>query len=175
LNDLGTESNAGERPPRDFWSLYTPQVQLTTVAGDKALPEINVEGLPPGSMIIQARMLLKFRILDNTSANLNSLNGAQNIQVRKQIDGSWLTGIVLSGGEMAIPASTRENGDVFMGTGNIADQIPGNGGQLEFRWASARAAQDSLNFNDAQMGVRIWYGIPPDALRGIEVSGYVVG
>ncbi len=76
---------------------------------------------------------------------------------------------------MAIPTSTRENGDVFLGTGNIADQIPGNGGQLEFRWVSARAAQDSLNFNDVQMGVRIWYGIPPDALRETEVSGYVVG
>jgi hypothetical protein len=104
-------------------------------------------------------MLLKFRILENTNANLNSLNGAQNIQVRKQVDGSWLTGIALAGGEMAIPASIRETGDVLLGIHDIASQIPAEGGQLEFRWADARAAQDSLNFNDVQMGVRVWYAI----------------
>jgi hypothetical protein len=159
LDLLETKLSSGERPPRDFWGHYTPQVQLTTVAGDRSLPGIAIEGLPAGAIILQARMLLKFRILENTNANLNSLNGAQNIQVRKQVDGSWLTGIALAGGEMAIPASMRETGDVLLGTHDIASQFPAEGGQLEFRWTDARAAQDSLNFNDVQMGVRVWYAI----------------
>jgi hypothetical protein len=156
LDLLEAKLSAGELPPRDFWSQYAPQVQLTTVTEDKALPEITIEGLPAGAVIIRARMLCKFRILENTSANLNSLNGAQNIQARKQIDGDWITGIALAGGEMAVQASTR---DVLLGTQDIASQIPASGGQVDLRWANARATQDNLNFNDVQVGVRIWYGI----------------
>jgi hypothetical protein len=159
LDLLEAKLSAGELPPRDFWSQYAPQVQLTTVTEDKALPEITIEGLPAGAVIIRARMLCKFRILENTSANLNSLNGAQNIQARKQIDGDWITGIALAGGEMAVQASTRETGDVLLGTQDIASQIPASGGQVDLRWANARATQDNLNFNDVQVGVRIWYGI----------------
>jgi hypothetical protein len=159
LDSLDMRLSAGERPPRDFWSQYAPLVQLTNLEEDKVLPGVIIEGLPAGIVVLQARMLLKFRILENTNTNFNSLNGTQNIQVRKPGSGSWWNGIVLAGGEMAVPASTRETGDVLLGTNDISTQIPTEGGQLDCLWAGARAAEDSLNFIDAQVGVRVWYAV----------------
>jgi len=141
----------------DLWSSYSTQVQLTTITGDKILPSITIAGLPPGVAIIRAIMIFKYRTIENTNAAVNGVSGAQNLQAEKAVGGSWVTGIALGGGECSVPASTRETGDVMMGTDDVSAQLPANGAVMNFKWASGRATQNNLNFNDVQIGLRVWF------------------
>ncbi len=143
----------------DLWSSYSTQVQLSSAVGDKSLPSITIADLPAGAAIFRAVMMLKFRTIENTNAAINSVSGAQNVQAEKAVDGTWTTGIALGGGECSAPASTRESGDVIMGNSDTKSQIPANGESIDFKWANAKSAQDNLNFNDVQVGLRIWFAI----------------
>jgi len=143
----------------DLWSSYSTQVQLTTITGDKTLPSIIIAGLPPGVAIGRAIMIFKYRTIENTGTAVNGVSGAQNLQAEKATGGSWVTGIALGGGECSVPASTRETGDVMMGTADISAQVPANGAVMSFKWTSGLAAQNNLNFNDVQVGLRIWFAV----------------
>ena len=143
----------------DLWSAYLAQIVLSTSAGDKPLPSITITGLPAGLIVARAVMMLKYRTIENTNAAINSVSGAQNIQAQKAVSGSWVTGIALGGGECSVPASTRETGDVMMGTDDISAQVPANGAVMSFKWANGKATQNNLNFNDIQIGLRIWFTV----------------
>jgi hypothetical protein len=141
----------------DLWSAYEPQVVLSSSAGDIDIPSIIIAGLPAGANIVRAVMMFKYRTIENTSDGDNNVSGGQNIQAQKAIGGSWVTGIALNGDECFVPATTRETGDVMRGTDDISSQVPGNGEEIDFQWASAEAADDELDFNDVQVGLRIWF------------------
>ena len=143
----------------DLWSSYSTQVQLNTITGDKTLPSITIAGLLPGVAIVRAIMIFKYRTIENTGTAVNGVSGAQNLQAEKAVGGSWVTGIALGGGECSVPASTRETGDVMMGTADISAQVPANGAVMSFKWTSGLAAQNNLNFNDVQVGLRIWFAV----------------
>ena len=140
----------------DLWSAYTSQIVLWSSAEDISLPSIIIAGLPDGAIIIRAVMMLKYRTIENTSENGNNISGGQNIQAQKAVDGSWITGIALEGDECSVPATTRETGDVMMGTDDISGQVPVNGAEMNFQWTEGQAADDGLYFNDIQVGLRIW-------------------
>lgn len=144
-------------PSIDLWSSISPQVQLTTAAGDKSLPSIVIAGLPSSVSIARAVMMVVFRTMENTNAAQNYVSGAQVIQAQKAVSGSWITALSFAGGELDVPASTRESGSVLMGMTDISSQIPANGATINFQWASALAAQNNLNINDIQLGIRIWF------------------
>jgi hypothetical protein len=143
----------------DLWSAYQPQAQLPAIAADVALPSITIANISAGATVVKALMFLKFRNVENTNAAVNSVSGAQNIQAQKAVAGAYITGIALAGGEMSVPASTREFGDVIMGTTDISAQVPANGAVMNFKWTSALAAHANLNFNDVQIGLRIWFSL----------------
>jgi len=143
----------------DLWSTYTTQVAVTSGAGDKALQSITIANLPTGAVVQKALMFFKCRNIENTNAAVNSVSGAQNIQAQKAVAGGYITGIALAGGEFSVPASTRESGDVMMGTTDISAQVPANGAVMNFKWTNALAAQNNLNFNDVQVGIRIWFSV----------------
>lgn len=94
----------------DLWTPYAAQVQLTAVAGNKALPSLTVAGIPNWAIVSRAVMLYKFRNIENTNAAVNSVSGAQNLQAQKAVAGAYITGIALAGGEFSVPATTREGG-----------------------------------------------------------------
>jgi len=141
----------------DLWSAYTSQIVLWSSAEDISLPSIIIAGLPDGAIIIRAVMMLKYRTIENTSENGNNISGGQNIQAQKAVDGSWITGIALEGDECSVPATTRETGDVMMGTDDISGQVPVNGAEMNFQWTEGQVADDGLIFNDIQVGLRIWF------------------
>jgi hypothetical protein len=130
---------------------------LTTSAEDISLPSILISGLPLGAKIARAVMLFKYRTIENSSDGLNSVSGSQDIQAQKAVDGSWITGITLGGGECFVPATTRETGDVMMGMDDISGQVPENGAEIIFQCTQGQAADDELYFNDVQVGLRIWF------------------
>ncbi len=138
----------------DFWSLPQEEVALTVAAGDKALPSVTVADLPAGATIVRAIAMFKFRMVENhTYAGVNSLDGAQEIQVAASVDAiNFVTG------QFTLAKTTREGGDVVIGVIDIAATVNANGAYA-FHWDLAKALQTGINFNDIQMGIRIWYSV----------------
>jgi len=138
----------------DFWSLPQEEVALTVAAGDKALPSVTVADLPDTATIVRAIAMFKFRMVENhTYAGVNSLDGAQEIQVAASVDAiNFVTG------QFTLAETTREGGDVVIGVIDIAATVNANGAYA-FHWDLAKALQTGINFNDVQMGIRIWYSV----------------
>ena len=155
-----TELKTGMLAVLDFWSGPVEEVQLGAAAATIALPGVAMEGLPLATFR-RAVAMLKFRIVENTAAGANRLDGGtvegvgQVVQVR-QADGSeWVDAIVFVDGQFGLEGQTREAGDVCIGSLDISDAIAGNG-SYELRWLLSKAAGDTLNFNDVQAGLRVW-------------------
>ena len=144
----------------DFWSNLQEEVQINAAGVTAALPAVTVDGIPAGATILRAIAMFKFRMLENTNAAANKLNGAQAIQVRIDTPGAWGNALNLVDDQFGIAASLREGGDVCIGSIDISSIVSGNDG-YELQWANGRADQDFLNFNDVQVGIRIWYSVPP--------------
>lgn len=142
----------------DFWSDPQEEVQVTSVAGDKTLPSVTIADLPSGATIVRAIAMFKFRMVENTYAGVNSLNLAQNIQVRDDTPGTWRDAINLVDNLFTLADSAREGGDVMIGDNDIAVEVDGND-TYEFQWYQAVADQDNLQFNDVQVGLRIWFSL----------------
>lgn len=138
----------------DFWSLPQEEVALTIAAADKGLPSVTVADLPGAATIVRAIAMFKFRMVENhTYAGVNSLDGAQEIQVAASVDAiNFVTG------QFTLAQDTREGGDVVIGIIDIAATVNANGAYA-FHWDLAKALQTGINFNDIQMGIRIWYSV----------------
>jgi len=138
----------------DFWSLPQEEVALTGAAGDKGLPSVTVADLPGDATIVRAIAMFKFRMVENhTYAGVNSLDGAQEIQVAASVDA-----INFVNTQFTLAQDTREGGDVIIGVIDIAATVNANGAYA-FHWDLAKALQTGINFNDVQMGIRIWYSV----------------
>lgn len=143
----------------DFWSDPQEEVQLTNVAGDKALPDIVVAGIPAGATIARAAVMFKFRAVENTNAAANKLNGAQDIQIRTAAGpGAWNDCINFLDDMYGLAATTREGGDVFVGDINVAAVVTGNG-TYNLQWDEAIADLGNIQFNDVQVGLRLWFSV----------------
>lgn len=143
----------------DFWSALVQQLQLTgTLQANLALnANVVITGLPAGATIIRAVVIFMCRAIENTNAAANSLNGNQSIQVNFA-GGAFLSAINLLNGEIAVAASTREMGTVIVGSVDVKATVTGNG-TCTFQIDAARAAQNNLNFNDYQVGVRVYFTV----------------
>jgi hypothetical protein len=142
----------------DFWSAAQEEVQLTAVAGDKALPDITVADLPAGATVVRAIVMFKYRVIENTNAAANKLNGAQDIQIRTNAPGAWNDCINFVDDQFGLAATTREGGDVSIGAIDVAAVVTGNG-TYNTQWDEAVADVGNLQFNDVQVGLRVWYSI----------------
>jgi hypothetical protein len=139
-------------------SSITPQITLTTVAGNIALGSITIAGLPSGATVQHLFMHVKYGERSNDNAAVNSISGAQNIQAKKGA-GAFSTGIAFVGGEKSTPASSVGGGDVFMGTNDLVSLAPANTDVITFQWTSALAAKNNLYFNDVQVVLDLWYSV----------------
>jgi len=150
----------------DFWSEPAEEVQVNAAGVTVTLPSVIIDGIPAGAAVIRAIAMLKFRMVENTNAAANKLNGAtvpessQVIQVRDDTPGAWIDAIDFADDQFSLEGQTREGGDVCIGSKDISGVIDGND-NYEFRWLLAKADLDFINFNDVQMGIRVWYAAPP--------------
>lgn len=152
--------------PDVFWSDPQEEVQVGIVAGTKAItPTVTIADLPDTATIVRAIAIFKFRMIENTNAdNANNLDGAtvantsQVIQVKETAAGTYTDAIKFVDTQFGIAKATREGGDVFIGNIDIAAEVDGNG-SYTFQWLLAKAAQDFINFNDIQVGLKILYSV----------------
>ncbi|MBA7692669.1 hypothetical protein ES703_101236 [subsurface metagenome] len=151
----------------DFWSDLVEEIQLDgDVAATLALGTVNIADLPSGATIVRAIAMFKFRMIENTNAAANKLDGAtvantsQVIQVADDTPGTYYDAINFVDDQFGLAAETREGGDVIIGSIDISGvgKVDAVDGYL-FRWLLALADEDYLNFNDVQVGLRIWYSL----------------
>jgi len=149
----------------DFWSEPQEEMQIGGTASTVSLPSVTVDSLPDGATELRAIAMLKFRMVENTNAAANSLNGgtvpetSQVIQVRDDTPGDWNDAINFVDEQFALEGETREGGDVCIGSIDIAGTVIGND-VYEFQWLLGRADLDFISFNDIQVGIRVWYSVP---------------
>ena len=149
----------------DYWSDPVEEVQINAVGGTVTLPGITIDGIPASAFILRAIAMFKFRIVENSNAAANKLNGgtvpatSQVIQVRDDTPGAWIDAINFADDQFSLEGQTREGGDVCIGSIDITSVVVGNDG-YEFRWMLGKADLDFINFNDVQMGIRVWYTVP---------------
>ncbi|MBA7663774.1 hypothetical protein ES703_71822 [subsurface metagenome] len=151
----------------DFWSDPKEEVQLDgDTAATIALGTVTIADLPDGATIVRAIAMFKFRMVENVNVAANKLDGATNpdtsqvIQVADDTPGTYYDAINFVDDQFGVAAETREGGDLIVGSIDIAGagKVDANDGYL-FRWLLALADEDYLNFNDVQVGLRIWYSI----------------
>ncbi len=142
----------------DFWSTPQEEVAVTNVAGDKSLPSVTIADLPDGAVIVRAIAIFKYRVIENTNVAANKLSGAQEIQVNDSAATGWVDGINFVDDQFGMAASTIQGGDVFIGAIDIAARVDGND-TYSFQWDEAIADLANIQFNDVQVGLRIWYSV----------------
>ncbi len=159
-------SSGGQLSSTDFWSNPIEEVQISAAGVTVSLPAVTVEGLPGGAVILRAVAIFKFRMVENTNAAANKLNGetvagtSQVIQVRDDTPGVWGDAVNFVDDQIGLAAEVREGGDVCIGSIDISDIVGGND-IYEFRWLLGKADLDFISFNDVQVGIRVWYSVPP--------------
>ena len=148
----------------DFWSDPQEEVQLAAIAASPVFtPTVTVADLPGDAAIVRAAAMFKFRMVENTYAGVNSLDGATNpdtsqvIQI-KEAAGAYIDAINFVNLQFSLAEATREGGDVLIGSENIVGEVDVNG-VYTFRWLLGKAVADFINFNDVQVGLRIWYSV----------------
>ncbi|GAF99562.1 unnamed protein product, partial [marine sediment metagenome] len=141
------------------------EVQVAQTAGTKALPSVTVADLPGGATVVRAIAMFAARVIENVHATeANNLDGAtaagtsQVIQVQDSTLGTWRDAIKFVAGQLGVAATLREGGPMLIGSVDIAVEVDGDA-TYDFRWLLAKAAQDHLQFNDVQVGLRIWYSV----------------
>lgn len=148
----------------DFWSAFQEEVAIPAIAATLSLPTVTIADLPAGATVVRAIAMVKFRVIENINAGANKLDGAtvasmsQVIQVRDDTPGTWRDAITFVDDQFGLAASTREGGDVLIGNTDIAIEVDGNDG-YNFQYLLAKADLLGINWNDVQVGLRIWYSV----------------
>lgn len=139
----------------DFWSIAQEEAQVPAVAANVSLPSVTLSDLPTGFTVVRIQAMFKARMIENVAASANKLSGTQYIQCSPNT-WAWTNAIDFADDLFGIAASTREPGDVMIGSRDLSPLVAANG-TIYFRWASALADAASLNFNDVQTGLRVWF------------------
>ena len=162
---LADTADIQPRKPRilcqlDFWSVEVEELQLTSaLQANLALnTNITIAGIPAGATINRVVVMFMCRAIENTHPTIaNKLQDAQNIQVNFA-GGAFLSAIALADDLFAVGIATREMGPVLLGSIDVKATVTGNG-NLTFQIDAARADQNNLNFNDYQVGVRVYFTV----------------
>ena len=145
----------------DFWSDPMEEVVVTGGQTTPGLPSVTVGDLPDGATIVRAIAMFKFRMVENTNEAENSLDktAAQPIQVQEPANGEAYTDAInFVDEQFKIAASTREGGDVLIGSIDIGTKVVANE-TYSFQWLNAKAHLGNIQFNDVACGLRIWYSV----------------
>lgn len=142
-----------------FWSNSQEEVAITGGAGDVNLPDVVLPNIT--GTIVRVYVAFKFRMVENTNAGANKLNGAQSIRI-KASGGAWGTDDVAAidfvDDQFSIAASTREGGDVLIGDNEVSSEVTAFNDTYNIRWEDGVADLANLNFNDVQAGLIVeWY------------------
>lgn len=162
VSSLATSaSQAREVHFMDFWSSVQAVVTVTAAAQDLSLPSVTVAGIPAGATLLRAVGMVKFRAVEDTSTSANKIddNGGGNtpaIQVKDDGGCDWTDVITVVDSTVAVAASGKEGGDIWLGAIDVKAEVSGND-TYDFQWDDAEADGGNLVFRDVQTGLRIYW------------------
>jgi hypothetical protein len=166
LNSIGNVINAiislfsgiFEQIPQP--AVYTPTVTITDSEGPIALGTLTIAGIPAGRTVQQLFVHWLCRQASNSNALVNSLDGAQDLQVKKN-SGAFSTFFSFAGGEFLTPGAAGgvnggSSGDAKRGTVDLAALAPVNGDVLTFQLTDGVAAEANLILDAFEIIVELW-------------------
>ena len=136
-----------------WWSEVQEVVTFTTSAAVKSLPNVVVVGLPADAVVKRVIGVFKFRQVEDTSAALNDLNGAGDIEMR-ETGGTFTDAIDLVDQQFQVPASERGPGDVLIGNIDLTCELNSNT-TYNFQFSSLASTGSNLILRDVQTGVLV--------------------
>ena len=142
---------------RTFFSVQQEAVIVTDGATDLALPSVVLPNI--AGTIVWVYAGFTFRMVENTNAGANKLNGAQYIQVNNAAEGLD-NAIAFVDDQFSIAASTREGGTTIVGNLNMqasAHPIDAFNVTVTFQWTDADADLPNIEFNDVQTFLIVSY------------------
>jgi len=151
----------------DFWSDPQEEVAVPGAAATLVItPTVTIADLPATATIIRAIAMFKFRMVENTYDGANALDGAtvadtsQVIQVKETTAGAYTDAINFADDQFTLDNLAREGGDVCIGSIDISGAgFVDDNDSYTFQWKMRKCDQDFINFNDVQVGLRIWYSV----------------
>lgn len=155
-------SIARARYRMDFWSGEEDLITITAASQDLALPSVVVAGIPAGATITRVIAILKYRVIEDTSAADNKISTAgpvtPAVQVTETVAAAFVDAITIIDDMMQVAASTRDNGDVLMGTIDVSAAVAGDG-TYDFQLDDILADGGDLLLRDLQVGLRIEWSV----------------
>ena len=127
-------------------------------------PTVTIADIPAGATFVIVKAMFKYRMLENTYAGVNKLDGAtiagtsQVWQVKETTAGAYVDAINHVDDYNTLADTAREAGDVLPGGINIVAEVNANG-NYTFRWLLSKADQDFIKYNDIQVGLVVAYSV----------------
>lgn len=151
----------GKELTRTFYSVIDDVIDLTQASSDDDLPNVVLPNII--GTIKEVYVGVKIRMIENTNANANAINGAA-LKVRiKKSTGAWGTddvvAIDLTDNMWAVAASTREGGDVIVGENNVSSEVDSFNATYNIRFEDNIVDQDNLRLNDVQTFLIVTYEV----------------
>lgn len=157
----GAEKTAVDRIARFeitrlFFSATDDIITCNTDSSDLTLPSVVLPNIT--GTITHVYAGIKFRMIENTNAGTNGLNGAQDVQVKESVAGAYTDAINLVDNQWLLAASTREGGDVCIGNIDIVAQVAAFNKTYNFIIDDNDVDQANLNLCDMQTFLVVtWY------------------
>lgn len=149
-------------PSMDFWSIVGLSITVTgtQTTVTTGFNNVVVAGLPSGMTVVRAVAMMKFRMVENSHAGVNKLDGGSDLFVQLDDVGNtgMLTCIDFADDIFTLADTAREGGDVIIGAIDVKARVDGND-TYDFQWLNVKADQNNIVFHDVQMGIRVWYSL----------------
>lgn len=148
----------------EFWSAIQAETQIGSGAATKSLPSVTLPDITIGTLKA-VFIMMKYTCARNAGSGAASyVSGAQNIQVKESVAGSWTTGMVMPDKAMYMQLldeaaeDWRNNitpGQTLIGPTDVKAEVAAMNKTYSMQWLSAKAFQDYLQLQDVQMGLRL--------------------
>lgn len=130
-------------------------VVLPAVAANLSLPSVLVT-IPSGITIDRVIAAIAWRKQVESSAALNAIDGAQQVQVRSDAPGTFRNAITMANNALETASSATEGGIMLLGDSDISVEVVGSD-TYEFQWTLALVDGASLTLHDVQDYIIIEY------------------
>lgn len=128
---------------------------LPAVAANLSLPSVVVT-VPSGITIDRVIAAMAWRKQVDSSAAVNQIDGAQQIQVRSDAPGTFRNAITIANNSLNTASSATEGGLMLLGDSDISVEVVGSD-TYEFQWTLALVDGASLTLHDVQDYIIIEY------------------
>jgi hypothetical protein len=138
--------------------LYHSQIAITDTPSDINLAGWTITGIPAGMTVQHMFVHFMFCEREENSGVKNSLDGAQELQAKKAVGGTFTTCFTFQGGEFPTAANGAGAGGAFRGDIDLAALSPANGDAIFVQWTQSKALGASLLLDECELILELWVG-----------------